>query len=220
MPFKCPCGTGDVSAPWDGLLEDSHWASQAGLRQAGLLPSHGKTKTGDTYFYHPRKEGCETPPCCCEAKRTQGTRRSYRASSSVTLSATGCPGWQVPEPAPGTGSQAGNGAREHWDSDNGGSGPPICNSKAWVRAGSPLGAELVAGIVGASEGCAGTAATPGQPMAGQELAQGSSFQEGSPVQLSKTCSLAPGANFQECLAAWESLSCLHVQPFKEFVLPS
>lgn len=57
-------------------------------------------------------------------------------------------------------------------------------------------------------------------MAGQELARGGSFQEGSPVQLSRTCSLASGANFQELLAAWESLSCLHVQPFKEFVLPS
>lgn len=57
-------------------------------------------------------------------------------------------------------------------------------------------------------------------MAGQELARGSSFQEGSPVQLSRTYSLASGANFQELLAAWESLGCLHVQPFKEFVLPS
>lgn len=120
----------------------------------------------------------------------------------------------------GRASRQGTGPERHWDSDNGGSGPHICNSKAWVRAGSPLGAELMEGIVGASRGRAETAATSGQPMLGQELAQGGSFQEGSPVQLSKTCSLAPGANFQELLAAWESLGCLHVQPFKEFVLPS
>lgn len=51
---------------------------------------------------------------------------------------------------------------------------------------------------------------PGQPTAGQDLAWGDSFQEGSPVQLSRTRSLAPGANFQELLAAWESLGRLHV----------
>lgn len=54
---------------------------------------------------------------------------------------------------------------------------------------------------------------PGQPMAEQELAQGDSIQEGSPLQLSRTCSLAPGANFQELLAAWDSLSCLHGSSF-------
>lgn len=82
------------------------------LRQAGLLPGLGEAETGDTYFYPTGKEGCETPPCSCEATRMQGTRRSYRAPSYVTLSATGCPGWQVPKHVPGTGFQAGNGARE------------------------------------------------------------------------------------------------------------
>lgn len=60
------------------------WASQAhgDLRQAGLLPSHGETKTGgDTYLYPAQEEGGEDPPHFWKPKRVQGMRRSYRATS-------------------------------------------------------------------------------------------------------------------------------------------
>lgn len=128
-------------------------------------------------------------------------RRSYRAPNYVNYQPWDVLAGRYPSLRLGRAPRQGTGPERHWDSDKAGSEPHICNSKAWARAGSPLGAELVAGIVGASRGCAGTAATPGQPMAGQELARSGSFQEGSPMQLSKTCSLAPGANFQELLAA-------------------
>lgn len=56
--------------------------------------------------------------------------------------------------------------------------------------------------------------------------QGKSWHGAAPFRKVHPCS-SPGLvlwhqepNFQELLAAWESLGCLHVEPFKEFVLPS
>lgn len=63
-------------------LHTGHPKHMVWLRQAGLLPSHGETKTeGNTHLYLTQKEGCEDPPCCWEPKRAQGMRRSYRATN-------------------------------------------------------------------------------------------------------------------------------------------